>query len=196
MNKKNDIIGIYGPSGAGKTTLIDILIGLYKQDSGEYQIDGKVLKNYSVLSRVFGYVPQSTFLFDDTIKNNILVTAKNQNISEDFFNSVLEESSLKEFITTCKEKENTRIGENGVRLSGGQRQRIGIARALIAKPDILIFDEATNALDTQTERNIFETMKKISKKKSIIIVSHNMRIWEHCNKVFKLEKGKLISNEK
>ena len=196
VNKKNDIIGIYGPSGAGKTTLIDILIGLYKQDSGEYQIDGKVLKNYSVLSRVFGYVPQSTFLFDDTIKNNILVTAKNQNISEDFFNSVLEESSLKEFIMTCKEKENTRIGENGVRLSGGQRQRIGIARALIAKPDILIFDEATNALDVQTERNIFETMKTISTNKSIVIVSHNTRIWEYCNKIFKLEKGKLISNEK
>ena len=196
VNKKNDIIGIYGPSGAGKTTLIDILIGLYKQDSGEYQIDGKVLKNYSVLSRVFGYVPQSTFLFDDTIKNNILVTAKNQNISEDFFNSVLEESSLKEFIMTCKEKENTRIGENGVRLSGGQRQRIGIARALIAKPDILIFDEATNALDVQTERNIFETMKTISTNKSIVIVSHNKRIWEYCNKIFKLEKGKLISNEK
>lgn len=196
VNKKNDIIGIYGPSGAGKTTLIDILIGLYKQDSGEYQIDGKVLKNYSVLSRVFGYVPQSTFLFDDTIKNNILMTAKNQNISEDFFNSVLEESSLKEFIMTCKEKENTRIGENGVRLSGGQRQRIGIARALIAKPDILIFDEATNALDTQTEKNIFETMKTISTNKSIVIVSHNTRIWEYCNKIFKLEKGKLISNEK
>ena len=196
VNKKNDFIGIYGSSGAGKTTLIDILIGLYKQDSGEYLIDEKILKNNFILGSVFGYVPQSTFLFDDTIKNNILITVKNKNVSEEFFNSVIEDSSLKEFIKTCQDKENTIVGENGVRLSGGQRQRIGIARALITKPDILIFDEATNALDAQTERNIFQTMKKISKKKSIIIVSHNMRIWEHCNKVFKLEKGKLTSNEK
>ena len=167
VNKKNDFIGIYGSSGAGKTTLIDILTGLYKQDSGEYQVDEKILKKNFILGGVFGYVPQSTFLFDDSIKNNILITVKNKNVSKEFFNSVIEDSSLKEFIMTCQDKENTIIGENGIRLSGGQRQRIGIARALITKPDILIFDEATNALDTQTERNIFETMKKISKKNQL-----------------------------
>jgi len=192
INRKDDIIGIYGKSGSGKTTLVDIFIGLLNSSSGTFYIDGKEV-NIKDYQHIFGYVPQTTFLFDDTIKNNILMTVKeNLLISDKFLYEVLEKTQLIDLINSLKDKENTIIGENGAKLSGGQKQRIGIARALINKPKILIIDEATSGLDKTTEKKIFEDLKIISKKLSIIAISHNPQIWGYCNKLFEMKNKNLI----
>jgi len=192
INSKKDIIGIYGDSGSGKTTLVDILIGLLRPDKGNFYIDGNIVEDISS-EKIFGYIPQSTFLFDDTIKNNILITKQeNRQFSKEEFSEILKLTQIYDFIESLELKENTMIGENGSRLSGGQRQRLGIARALIYEPQILIFDEATSGLDNETETKIFNDLKKISEKNSIIVVSHNENIWKHCTQVYKLQGGKLI----
>ena len=192
INRKDDIIGIYGKSGSGKTTLVDIFIGLLNPSSGTFYIDGKEV-NIKDYKHIFGYVPQTTFLFDDTIKNNILMTVKeNLLISDKFLYEVLEKTQLIDLVNSLKDKENTIIGENGAKLSGGQKQRIGIARALINKPKIIIIDEATSGLDKTTEKKIFEDLKIISKNLSIIAVSHNPQIWGYCNKLFEMKNKNLI----
>ena len=113
-------------------------------------------------------------------------------ISNEFLYEVLEKTQLIDLIDSLKDKENTIIGENGEKLSGGQKQRIGIARALINKPKIMIIDESTNGLDKTTEKKIFEDLKIISKKLSIIAVTHNPEIWGYCNKLFEMKNKNLI----
>ena len=190
INKQNELICIYGDSGVGKTTLIDILIGLHSPHEGEFYLDNKLVNQKTLRGKIFGYVPQNIYLFDDTIKNNILI--KNDiKISDDHYNKVLSQCDLSEFIDSLPDKDKTFIGENGAQISGGQRQRIGLARALANDAKILILDEATNALDKKTEINIFETLKKISLEKSIIIITHNQNLLNYCNKVYYLEQGKL-----
>jgi len=190
INKQNELICIYGDSGVGKTTLIDILIGLHSPHEGEFYLDNKLVNQRTLRGKIFGYVPQNIYLFDDTIKNNILI--KNDiKISDDHYNKVLRQCDLSEFINSLPDKDKTFIGENGAQISGGQRQRIGLARALANDAKILILDEATNALDKKTETNIFETLKKISLEKSILIITHNQNLLNYCNKVYYLEQGKL-----
>lgn len=193
INRNNDVIGIFGESGSGKTTLVDILIGLLKPNSGFIYLDGKKA-NISDYKNIFGYVPQTTFLFDDTIKNNILLTQYNKqsDISEKILHDVLEKTQLLDLVNSLKDKENTYIGENGAKLSGGQKQRIGIARALIHNPKILILDEATSGLDKETEKKIYNDLQIISKKLSIIIVSHNPTLWTYCNKLYEMKNKHLI----
>ena len=112
---------------------------------------------------------------------------KNKTITDKDLYEVLEKTQLLDLVNSLKDKENTFIGENGAKLSGGQKQRIGIARALIYKPKILIFDEATNGLDKATEKKIFEDLKNISKNLSLIIISHNPNIWNYCNKLYEMK---------
>ena len=195
IKRKEQIIGICGPSGSGKTTLVDLLIGLLKPNDGNFYIDKKKVVTEISKQQLFGYVPQNTFLFDDTIEKNILITTKDNQISSNNYLKVIKQSELYEFIQTLSDKDKTVIGENGVRISGGQKQRIGIARALISQPNILIFDEATSALDVETEKNIFKTIKLLSKNISIIVISHNERIWNYCTHLYKLQEGKLIEKK-
>ena len=190
IKKKNELIGIFGDSGSGKTTLIDILIGLHNPQEGEFYIDGNLIKQKMMRGKIFGYVPQAIYLFDDTIKNNILIT-NNSKITEEEYNNVLEQCNLSDYVNSLPDKDQTIIGENGAQISGGQKQRIGLARAMVNDAKILILDEATNALDKRTEENIFETLKKISSKKSIIIITHNRDLLNYCNKIYCLKNGKL-----
>lgn len=194
INKKNDLIGIYGESGAGKTTLIDILIGLHKPERGEFFIDGKIIDQNSIRGKIFGYVPQSIYLFDESIKNNILIGQK-MKISDTDYNDILKQCDLVEFINSLPDRDNTLIGENGAQISGGQKQRIGIARALANNAELLILDEATSALDKKSEDNIFDTIKKISQTKSIIIITHNRKLLDYCNNIYCL-KNKNLEQEK
>ena len=191
INKEGQIFGIFGPTGSGKTTLIDILIGILKPDNGQILIDNKQITDISN-HKIFGYVPQSTFIFDDTIKNNILLTNDLNESLEKEIREVIKLTELEEFVMAQKNNLDTFIGENGSKISGGQRQRIGIARALISNPKIIILDEATSALDKDTEGKIFKNLKSISKKKSIIIISHNPLIKDFCDKAFQLNDKKLI----
>ena len=188
--KEGQLIGIFGDSGAGKTTLIDILIGLHKVEQGKFYLDNILVEQKLIRGKIFGYVPQFIYLFDDSIKNNILIKS-DKKISNENYEKVLGQCDLTEFIDTLPEGDKTFIGENGAQISGGQRQRIGLARALVNEAKILVLDEATSALDKKTEDNIFDTLKKISLKKSILIITHNRNLLNYCDKIYCLKNGSL-----
>jgi ABC-type multidrug transport system fused ATPase/permease subunit len=189
---KNEVIGICGDSGSGKSTLLNIITFLLKPTSGKILVDKKPLESiYKLFQSRIGYVPQKTYLIDGTVIENIIFGQNEKSYDHDLFNSVIVDSNLKKFIDNMPEKEKTYIGERGTRLSGGQQQRIGIARALYKKPDILILDEATNALDEDSEREIFNTIDNFKNKITIIIVSHNKSVLENADKVYKIEHNKL-----
>ena len=192
INRKNDFIAICGESGSGKTTLVDIFMGLLNTKKGTFYIDSKEVRIQDCRN-IFGYVPQTTFLFDDTIKNNILMNFNEKfSVSDHFFRDVLKKTQLIDLINSLEDKEDTIIGEDGAKISGGQKQRIGIARALVRKPKILIIDEATNGLDKDTEKKIFEDLKVISKDLSIISISHNPIVWDYSNKLYEMKNKNLI----
>ena len=191
--KKNEKIIIKGETGSGKSTLIDIILGLQNPTSGEIFIDSKKVNNLNFnWYNNFSYIPQSIYLFDDTIKNNIILDNNEDKFNEKYFKYCLEISQLSSFINRLPQKENTVIGETGSNISGGQRQRIGIARALYKDSKILILDEATNALDLQTEKKIYETITKIDDK-TLIIVNHRDILDKFNCKVLKIQNKKIYN---
>jgi ABC-type bacteriocin/lantibiotic exporter with double-glycine peptidase domain len=184
--KKGDRIGIIGETGSGKSTLIDIIIGLLNPTSGNVLVDGiniNRLKN-NWLKKI-GYVPQKIFLTDDTIKNNIAFGKFKEDMDIKKINKSMKEVKLRK-LSKINRFSKVTIGQDGINLSGGQIQRIGIARCLYKKSDLFIFDESTNALDALTEEKIIQLIKKISKNKTLIIISHNVQNLLMCNKLFSL----------
>lgn len=188
-----------GPSGAGKTTMADIILGLLKLEDGEILVNGiNVYDNLRKWSEKIGYIPQTIYLSDDTIRNNIAFGIEENKIDDKAIWKALEQAQLKEFIQNQKDKLNTLIGERGVRLSGGQRQRIGIARALYSNPEILVLDEATSSLDTETEQAVMEAIDSLHGKKTLIIIAHRLTTIENCDLIYeikdntvKIQKNKL-----
>lgn len=190
--KKNSSIAFVGPSGAGKTTMADIILGLLYPQSGKICVDGETIDTSSVeWKKKLGYIPQSIFLMDDTIRNNIAYGIDEKDIDEQRIEEVIKEAQLKEFIETLPNGVNEEIGERGVRLSGGQRQRIGIARALYTDPEILVLDEATSALDTETETAVMEAIDSLAGKKTLIIIAHRLSTIENCDIVYEIKDGKV-----
>ena len=188
---KRDHIGIIGESGAGKSTFIDLFCGLLRPSSGIIKIDGKDLsQNILLWQKLIGYVPQNIHLIDDTIISNIAYGIEEQKIDLKFLDNIINMSNLRGFVSTLPEGLLTIVGERGVKLSGGQKQRIGIARALYKKPEILILDEGTNALDVENEKEIIQSLQNFSEK-TLIFVSHRPEILKSCNKIFFLDKGTL-----
>jgi ABC-type bacteriocin/lantibiotic exporter with double-glycine peptidase domain len=189
-------VGIIGPTGSGKTTLIDIILGLINPNEGTLSVDSDIIKNKSKLSwgKNVGYVPQRINLTDSSIKNNIAFGVGKDDIDYQLVQECAKLSEIHEFIKKLPDGYNTNIGEAGAILSGGQIQRIGIARALYNNPKILILDEATNSLDTITEKKVMESIhNKLGNKITTIIVAHRINILKNCNIIFYLEKGKLIA---
>lgn len=185
-------IGIMGPSGAGKSTIVDILLGLLKVHEGQILCDGdNVFENYPAWLAQIGYIPQSIYLVDEPIRNNIAFGIADDEIDDNRIWQVLEEAQLKEFIQTLPEGLDTTIGDRGVRLSGGQRQRLGIARALYHNPEILVFDEATSALDNETEAAVMEAINSFHGKKTMVIIAHRLNTIEKCDMIYKVEGGKI-----
>ena len=181
----NNIYGIFGENGSGKTTLINIVLGLIKPDSGDvffYNNSKKINPN----KINFGYVPQSTILIDGSIKSNIALEHDEKNIDQQKIENCINSSSLFNFIKQLEKKENTLVGENGIKLSGGQKQRIGIARSLFFKTNILILDEPSSALDKVNEHQLLNDLKKLKENKIIIIVSHNDDFKNYCDKIIQL----------
>jgi ABC-type bacteriocin/lantibiotic exporter with double-glycine peptidase domain len=190
--KKGEILGIIGQSGSGKTTFVDILSGLIFPTSGIIMSDNiNIQKNIRNWQDRIGYIQQNTYLMDDSIKNNIAFGLDNSEIDDYHLKNSINISQLDDLVNELPLGIEATIGERGIRLSGGQRQRIGIARAIYKNPEILIFDESTNSLDSETEKNILNNFKKFKGAKTIIIISHNRESLKKCNKIIKIEKGTL-----
>lgn len=192
---KNTSFAIVGESGAGKSTLVDILLGLLKINSGSIKCDAKEITNDSFcsLSRLVGYVPQQVSLLDASIKENIAFGIDPEDIDDASLEKAIAISQLKSLIDQLPDGVDTMIGEKGAKLSGGQRQRIGIARALYRDPDILIMDEATNALDAATEKEFNAALKTLMGKKTLIIIAHRLSSVQMCDSIVQLEHGKVIA---
>lgn len=190
---KGESIGLIGTSGAGKSTLVDVLLGLIKPYSGGIFIDGlninEGMRNWQDL---IGYVQQSIFLTDDTLRKNIAFGCNEDEINDALIMQAIKAAQLDTFVETLTDGINTFVGERGIRLSGGQRQRIGIARALYNNPPVLVFDEATSALDNQTEAEVMKSIQTLKGKRTMIIIAHRLSTIEHCDKIFRLERGQLV----
>ncbi|EAH7846026.1 ABC-type lipopolysaccharide transporter PglK [Campylobacter jejuni] len=188
--KKGEKIAFIGESGCGKSTLVDLIIGLLKPKEGQILIDEQELnanntKNYR---QKIGYIPQNIYLFNDSIAKNITF---GDAVDEEKLNRVIKQANLEHFIKNLPQGVQTKVGDGGSNLSGGQKQRIAIARALYLEPEMLVLDEATSALDTQSEAKIMDEIYKISKDKTMIIIAHRLSTITQCDKVYRLEHGKL-----
>lgn len=190
-------VGFVGGTGAGKTTLIDIILRLLEPNSGTIKADGQPLSadNRRLWQKSIGYVSQNIVLFDDTVAANIACGLSAEKINQDSVVSAASQAKLHEFIEKdLPQSYQTRIGENGVRLSGGQRQRLGIARALYSNPSLIIFDEATSALDNITEQAVMEAINSLNHKKTILMIAHRLSTVCNCDIIHVMEEGKIISS--
>lgn len=190
-------VGLIGASGAGKTTLADIVLGLLKPQSGEVLMDGM---NIEMLGEewhhIIGYVPQSIYMTDASIRENVAFGIDEELIDDDKIWKALEMAQIKEFVEGLAEGLNTKVGEWGVQLSGGQRQRIAIARALYNEPDIIVLDEATAALDNETENAVMESIEALQKVKTLIIVAHRLTTIRKCDVIYEITDGKAVRRDK
>lgn len=182
---KGDLVGVYGKSGKGKSTLIDILTGLITPHSGKIKCDGvSIHKNKKSWQSIIGYVPQSVYLFDESIQKNIIFNK--DTFDEDKIKEVISSSGLAEWTNQLKDGLHTLVGDEGAKVSGGQRQRIGIAASLYKDSEILILDEPTSSLDPETENNIIDNILSLKGNKTIILISHKQSIIDKCDKALKL----------
>ena len=194
--KKGESIGFVGTSGSGKSTLLDVILGLLTPTDGKINVDGvdiqRSLRNWQ---DHIGYVPQSIYLTDDTIRNNIAFGISAEDLNDSNIDRVIKAAQLEEFIDSQPDGLNTIVGERGVRLSGGQRQRIGIARALYHDPEILVLDEATSALDSATELEVMKSITALHGNKSILIIAHRLSTVKSCDRIFRVKDGKVTIEE-
>lgn len=188
---KGDSVALIGKSGAGKTTLSDIILGLLHPQVGSITVDG--IDIYTIQeswAKTVGYVPQNIFLLDDTIRENIGFGQRI--IDDDLVWKALKWAQLDKFVDSLPEKLNTVVGERGIKFSGGQRQRIAIARALYNNPEILVLDEATAALDNETENAVMEAIDILKGQKTLIIVAHRLTTIRNCDYIYEIKNGQAI----
>lgn len=192
---KGAVVGIIGGSGAGKSTVVDLLLGLLQPSSGEVLVDGVDIRAHvRAWQNQIGYVPQSIYLTDDTIRRNVAFGVSSVDISDDQLRASLAAAQMLEFAEALPDGFDTVVGERGVRLSGGQRQRIGIARALYHNPKLLVLDEASSALDSQTEFDVMQSVLSLRGSKTVVIVAHRISTVATCDVVYRLEQGHLIAS--
>ncbi len=190
--KSGQILALVGPSGAGKSTLVDLIPRFYDVTDGAINIDGKNIKDVKLdsLRSLMGIVTQETFLFDDSVKANIAYGL--DSISDDIIKKAAIAANANEFIKELPEGYDTIIGERGVKLSGGQRQRIAIARAIVKNPPILILDEATSSLDTESEKIVQDAIEKLMHNRTVIVIAHRLSTVHNADKIIVLDKGLII----
>lgn len=190
--QKGQSVGIMGLSGAGKSTIVDILLGLLRAQTGTITCDGRnIFENYPSWLAKIGYIPQSIYLIDESIRDNIAFGIDADKIDDRRIWEVLEEAQLKTFVEELPDGLETTIGDRGVRISGGQRQRLGIARALYHNPEILVFDEATSALDGDTEAAVMDAINSFHGKKTMVIIAHRLNTIAKCDVIYKVENEKI-----
>ena len=195
--KNNDKVGILGATGSGKSTLIELIIGLLEPTKGAVEVNKKNIYNYfKDWTKRIGYVPQNISIIDTDIKSNIAFGVEENNIDETMMNKAIEVACLEKLVKRLPQGLNTFIGENGSELSGGQIQRIGIARAIYKKPEVLILDESTNALDVDIEKQVILNLKNFFSNKIMIVISHNKEIFSNFDKIMQFQNGELIGISK
>jgi len=194
--KKGQIFAAVGPSGAGKSTLADLLARFYDVDSGEIFIDGTDIREIKIqsLRKLIGIVTQETILFNDTIKNNILYGHKE--INEEKLILAAKAANAYDFIMEMKDGFETLIGDRGVKLSGGQRQRIAIARAILKNPPILILDEATSSLDSESEILVQEAINNLMKNRTTFVIAHRLSTVRNADNIIVLDDGQIVEQGK
>ncbi len=191
---KNSAVAFVGPSGAGKTTLVDVILGLLEPQKGTLSVDGKnVFDDIRAWQQNIGYIPQFIYLLDDTIRRNICFGIADEDIDDKLLLEVIKTAQLAELVEGLEEGVETIVGERGVRLSGGQRQRIGIARALYNNPQVLVMDEATSALDNITERYLVKAIEELRGDKTLIMIAHRLTTVQNCDVIYMMKDAKIIA---
>lgn len=187
-------IGLVGSTGSGKTTTVDIILGLLRPKTGGFSVDGITIDDSNLRSwqKSIGYVPQQIFLSDDSVSANIAFGVEPASIDQQAVEYAAKVANLHDFvIKSLPQGYATMVGERGVRLSGGQRQRIGIARALYHKPQVLILDEATSALDNLTEQAVMEAVANLGHQITIVLIAHRLSTVRQCDQIYLLEGGEI-----
>lgn len=193
----NNSVGIVGATGSGKSTALDVVLGLLNPQEGYLTVDNVPITNLNVREwqREVGYVPQHIYLADDSVAANIAFGVNAEKIDWLAVENAAKFANLHDFVVNeLPEGYATRVGERGVRLSGGQRQRIGIARALYHKPQVLVWDEATSALDNVTEQAVMEAISKINHQITIVMVAHRLSTVRHCDNIYLLKEGSVMAS--
>lgn len=192
--KCGESIGLIGSSGSGKTTLVDTLLGMLKPEMGEITFNGESLEeSLAVWRSHVAYIPQQVFLIDNSLRKNVALGVEDSAIDEQRLTNALQMALLSELVEQLPNGVETMLGEKGVRLSGGQRQRVALARAFYHERDVLVLDEATSALDNETEREIVAEIQRLKGKKTMIVIAHRFSTVEHCDRIYKLDKGKIVA---
>ena len=189
---KGKVIALVGESGGGKSTLVDLLPRFYDVCEGSILLDGHDLRDYVIrdLRGLMGIVTQESILFNDTVFNNIAFGM--DNVSKDAVIEAAKIANAHEFIMEMEHGYDTYIGDRGMNLSGGQRQRLSIARAVLKNPPILILDEATSSLDTESERLVQDALSKVMSQRTSIVIAHRLSTIQHADEIIVLQKGQII----
>jgi ATP-binding cassette subfamily B protein len=192
--RRGETIAFVGPSGSGKTTLMKLLVGLYRPQHGKilYNTLDENEISFDDLRKQIGFVTQDTQLFSGTIKENL--TFVYPGATEKDVHDALNKAACQNLLERAEKGLDTTIGEGGLKLSGGEKQRLSIARALLRKPNLLLFDEATSALDSLTEEEITDTIRDISREGNqiTILIAHRLSTIMHADRIFVLEKGDVV----
>ncbi len=191
--RRGDVVALVGPSGAGKSTLVDLIPRFYEPTAGRILFDGVDAGDIALpsLRALTGIVSQDTVLFNDTVRNNIAYGAEGR-YSEEQIVAAARAANAHGFILELEDGYQTLLGERGTRLSGGQRQRIAIARALLVDPPILILDEATLALDTESERLVQEAIDRLLAGRTVFVIAHRLSTVRHADLILVLERGRVV----
>lgn len=189
--KPGQTLGIIGRTGSGKTTIVNLLLRMMDAESGEILMDGKPIQKHNLyhLRKSIGNVPQDVFLFSDSIRNNIAFGL--DSVDERSIVQAAKDADIHNNIEGFEKRYETQLGERGINLSGGQKQRVSIARAIVKNPQMLIFDDCLSAVDTETEEHILQSLERVMKGKTSLIISHRISSIRNADKIIVLDNGSL-----
>jgi ATP-binding cassette subfamily C protein len=192
---RGSLVAFIGPTAAGKTTLIDLILGLLSPSRGAVLVDGHdIFGNLRAWQRTVGYVPQQIYMIDDSIRRNVAYATEDADIDDARVWSSLDSAEIGDVVRALPDGLDTLTGEDGARLSGGERQRLGIARALYADADILVMDEVTASLDGATEKKLVDTLVSLRGNRTIVMTAHRIPLMRVCDGLFLLRDGRIVAS--